>query len=167
MKKKHVMIGLLCVMAIYTMGQHSERITEQITESCDSIIGSEDTTDISEIFYEPEFMPEFPGGAAALFRWIDDNLQYPGEAYEKGIQGRAICQFVVDRDGSIIQPQVVRSSGDSTLDAEALRLMHIMPRWKPAMRKNHNTQEWEYVRVVYTIPFRFKIVQDSTMQIMP
>ena len=154
-------------MAIYAMGQHAERITEQITEPCDSITDSGDTTDIWGILYEPEFMPEFPGGAAALFRWIDDNLQYPKDAYEKGIQGLTVCQFVVDRDGSIIQPQVVRSSSDSTLDAEALRLMHIMPRWKPATKKNHNTQEWEYVRVVYTIPFRFKIVQDSTKQVIP
>ena len=163
MRKIYVIIGVLCVIAPYATGQRAERITEP----CDSITYSEDTTDIWGIFYEPEPMPEFPRGTAALFRWIDDNLQYPKEAYENGIQGRTICQFVVDKDGSIIQPQVVRSAGDSTLDAEALRLMHIMPHWKPATKKNQNTKEWEYVRVVYTIPFTFKIVQDSTKQVAP
>ena len=163
MRKIYVIIGLLCIMATYTMGQRAERITEP----CDSITYSEDTTDIWGIFYEPEPMPEFPRGTAALFRWIDDNLQYPKEAYENGIQGRTICQFVVDKDGSIIQPQVVRSAGDSTLDAEALRLMHIMPRWKPGAQLNPHSKEWEPTMIKYTVPFRFKIVQDSTKQAVP
>ena len=103
-----------------------------------------------EVFVVVDKMPEFPNGHAALFKYIQDNIQYPQEAKEAGIQGRAICQFVVNTDGSICDVEVVRSTGNELLDSEAVRLIKNMPLWIPGMHRG------EKVRVKYTIPFSFK-----------
>ncbi len=98
-----------------------------------------------------EQMPEYPGGQAALIRFLGENVKYPVEAKEKGIQGRAICQFVVERDGSISEVTVMRSSGDASLDAEAVRVVKSMPKWKPGKH------EGKTVRVRYVIPINFQL----------
>ena len=82
-----------------------------------------------------EKMPEFPGGQQALFKYLNENVMYPEIARENGIQGRVICQFVVNKDGSISDIEVVRSGGDPSLDKEAIRVIKSMPKWKPGMQK--------------------------------
>lgn len=101
-----------------------------------------------------ERMPEFPGGAMALFNFLKENVHYPQEAKEKGHYGRAICQFVVDKDGSITEVVVVRSAGDESLDAEALRVLNSMPRWKPG------EQRGKPIRTKYTVPINFMLTTD-------
>ena len=103
------------------------------------------------IFMVVETMPEFPGGQQALFKYLGDNVKYPVIAQENGIQGRVICQFVVNKDGSIVDVVVVRSSGEPSLDKEALRVINSMPKWKPGKQRG------KPVRVKYTVPVNFRL----------
>lgn len=97
-----------------------------------------------------EEMPEFPGGMSAMMQYLAQNIKYPEEAHKKGIQGRVIATFVVEKDGSITNAKVVRSI-DPQLDAEALRVVNAMPKWKPGK------QGGEAVAVKYTVPVTFKL----------
>ena len=99
-------------------------------------------------------MPEFPGGMEALNTYLRNNIRYPQEAQKAGIQGRVIIQFIVSKDGSITDAEVVESV-DPQLDAEALRLIKNMPRWKPGMRKG------QAIRVKQTLPIRFAFTKTS------
>ena len=103
------------------------------------------------VFKVVETMPSFPGGDAALMKYISDNVRYPAIAQENGIQGRAICQFTVEKDGSISDIQIVRSAGDETLDKEAKRVIKSMPKWSPGKQRG------KAVRVSYTIPINFRL----------
>ena len=103
------------------------------------------------IFMVVETMPEFPGGQQALFKYLGENVKYPVIAQENGIQGRVICQFVVNKDGSIVDVVVVRSSGEPSLDKEALRVISSMPKWKPGKQRG------KPVRVKYTLPVNFRL----------
>ena len=96
-------------------------------------------------------MPEFPGGSGALMAWIDQNLHYPSIAEENGIQGRVVCTFVVERDGSITNVKVSRSI-DPSLDKEAVRVLKKMPKWNPG-----RLADGVAVRVRYTVPVTFKL----------
>jgi len=102
------------------------------------------------VFMVVESMPAFPGGDAALFKYLSDNIKYPVIAQESGIQGRVICQFVVNRDGSIVDIEVVRSV-DKSLDAEAVRVISKMPKWTPGKQRGKT------VRVKYTLPVNFRL----------
>ena len=103
------------------------------------------------IFMVVETMPEFPGGQQALFKYLGENVKYPVIAQENGIQGRVICQFVVNKDGSIVDVIVVRSSGEPSLDKEAVRVINSMPKWKPGKQRG------KPVRVKYTVPVNFRL----------
>ena len=103
------------------------------------------------IFMVVESMPEFPGGQQALFKYLGENVKYPVIAQENGIQGRVVCQFVVNKDGSIVDVVVVRSSGDASLDKEAIRVINSMPKWKPGKQRG------KPVRVKYTVPVNFRL----------
>jgi protein TonB len=102
------------------------------------------------VFVVVEKMPEFPDGQAAMFQYLKDNLQYPQKAKDAGITGRAICQFVINTDGTICDVEIVRSAGNELLDAEAVRLVQSMPIWTPGMQRGEN------VRVKYTVPVNFR-----------
>lgn len=102
------------------------------------------------VFQVVEKMPGFPGGDAALFKFLGDNVKYPVIAQENGIQGRVICQFVVNRDGSIVDVEVVRSV-DPSLDKEAIRVIKSMPKWSPGQQRG------KPVRVKYTLPVNFRL----------
>ncbi len=108
----------------------------------------EEDTDV--VFMVVESMPSFPGGDAALFKYLSENIKYPVIAQESGIQGRVICQFVVNRDGSIVDIEVVRSV-DRSLDAEAKRVIASMPKWSPGKQRGKS------VRVKYTLPVNFRL----------
>ncbi len=103
------------------------------------------------IFVVVESMPEFPGGQQAMMRYIAENIKYPVIAQENGIQGRVICQFVVEKDGKVSDIQVVRSSGEASLDKEAQRVIGSMPKWKPGKQRG------KPVRVKYTLPVNFRL----------
>lgn len=107
--------------------------------------------EIEDIFVVVETMPEFPGGQQQLFKFLSENVKYPVIAQENGIQGRVICQFVVNKDGSIVDVEVVRSGGDASLDKEAVRVIKSMPKWNPGKQRG------KAVRVKYTVPVNFKL----------
>jgi len=102
------------------------------------------------VFQVVETMPTFPGGDAELFKFLSNNVKYPVIAQENGIQGRVICQFVVNKDGSIVDVEVVRSV-DASLDKEAIRVIKSMPKWSPGKQRG------KPVRVKYTLPVNFKL----------
>ncbi len=104
----------------------------------------------TKVFDVVEQMPEFPGGQAALLQWISSNIKYPAIAEENGIQGRVVCTFVVERDGSVTDVKVARSV-DPSLDREAIRVLKKMPRWNPGK------QNGSAVRVKYTVPVTFRL----------
>ena len=104
----------------------------------------------SKVFDVVEQMPSFPGGQAALMQWLSSNISYPVIAAENGVQGRVIVQFVVEKDGSITDVQVVKSV-DPSLDKEAARVVKAMPKWIPGK------QNGAEVRVKYTVPVTFKL----------
>ena len=97
-----------------------------------------------------EQKPEFPGGEAAMYKWLGDNIVYPSAASEEGVQGRVVVEFVVGKDGSITNVRVVRPRHPA-LDKEALRVVKAMPNWVPG---RNNGQP---VKVTYTLPVTFKL----------
>jgi len=107
------------------------------------------------VFEVVEEMPEFPGGGMSAFMdYIKTNMRYPASAKEKGTQGRVTVQFVVDKDGSIKEPKLLRSV-DKDMNAEALRLISSMPKWKPGRQKG------QPVAVKYTAPVMFRLDNDK------
>ena len=107
------------------------------------------------VFEVGEEMPEFPGGGMSAFMdYIKTNMRYPASAKEKGTQGRVTVQFVVDKDGSIKEPKLLRSV-DKDMNAEALRLISSMPKWKPGRQKG------QPVAVKYTAPVMFRLDNDK------
>lgn len=110
----------------------------------------EEEPEEQQIFQVVEEMPEFPGGMAECLKFISKNIKYPTIAQENGIQGRVIIQFVVNQDGSIVDPVVMRTV-DPYLDKEALRVIQMMPKWKPGKQRG------KPVRVKYTVPVTFKL----------
>lgn len=109
-----------------------------------------DSTAKEEVFMVAEQMPEFPGGMKELLKFLQDNLKYPENAMKNNVQGRVIVQFVVEKDGTPTEFKVLRSV-DPDLDAEALRVLQTMPKWKPGMQRG------EVVRVKFTVPVSFKL----------
>ena len=103
------------------------------------------------VFMVVESMPEFPGGQQALFKYLSENIKYPVIAQENGIRGKVVCQFTVNKDGSIVDIEVVRSGGDPSLDKEAVRVIKTMPKWKPGKQRG------KPVRVKFTVPVSFKL----------
>lgn len=113
-------------------------------------VEEEEEPEEQQIFQVVEEMPEFPGGMAECLKFLSKNIKYPTIAQENGVQGRVIVQFVVNRDGSIVDPVVMRSV-DPYLDKEALRVIQMMPKWKPGKQRG------KAVRVKYTVPVTFKL----------
>ena len=103
-----------------------------------------------EIFFVAEDQPEFPGGDAALMEYLRKNIKYPAICRENNIQGRVIVTFIVNKDGTITEPEVVKSVNPS-LDKEALRVISQMPNWKPGYQRG------KPVRVKFTVPVNFQL----------
>ena len=110
----------------------------------------ETVVDNSEVFKQVDVFPEYPGGTNAMFDFIQKNVKYPEAAKEKGIEGKVYVQFVVEKDGSLSSFQVVRGVSED-IDAEAIRVLKAMPKWKPGM------QDGKPVRVQYVMPFKFQL----------
>ncbi len=126
-------------------------VKEEVKEEVKVEEDKREEADENVVFKIVETMPSFPGGDQALMKYIGDNVRYPAIAQENGIQGRTICQFTVEKDGSITDIQVLRSSGDASLDKEAKRVIQSMPKWSPGKQRG------KPVRVSYTIPINFRL----------
>lgn len=130
--KKLLFILMLCFTALATAG------AQQTEKPCDKVY------DIVEV------MPQFPGGQGELMKFLRNNVKYPAEAQKKKIEGRVIVTFVVNQKGRITNPTVERSA-HPLLDAEALRVIKRMPKWKPGRMNG------EPVNVKYRLPITFKL----------
>lgn len=104
----------------------------------------------NKVFDIVEQQPLFPGGPAALLKYLSEHTKYPVVAQENGVQGRVTVQFVVEKDGSISDVHVLRGV-DPSLDKEAVRVVKSMPRWTPG-KQNGIT-----VRVNYRVPVLFRL----------
>lgn len=113
-------------------------------------VAVEEETDEGQIFQVVEQMPEFPGGMEALMKYLQKNIKYPSRAQDNNIQGRVMVSFVVNRDGSIVDPEILKAV-DKDLDNEALRVIKAMPKWNPGKQRG------KPVRVKYTVPVTFRL----------
>lgn len=97
-----------------------------------------------------EDLPQFPGGAMELMKWLTDNLKYPQKAQKKKIEGKVVVQFIVAADGTMTDLKVVQSL-EASCDNEAMRVMRMMPKWKPGL------QDGKPCRTMVAIPIVFKL----------
>lgn len=114
------------------------------------VVQEEEEESSQQIFTVVEVMPEFPGGDGELLKFIGKSIRYPVIAQENGIQGRVICAFVVNKDGTVVDAEVLRGV-DQSLDKEALRVIGTMPKWSPGKQRGMP------VRVKYTVPITFRL----------
>lgn len=112
--------------------------------------GGEAATADGEILSEADVMPEYPGGAEAMAKYLNDNISYPEQAKADGVEGRVMVSFVVESDGSLTDAQVVRGIGGGC-DEEAIRVVKGMPKWKAGNKGGTP------VRVQYYLPIIFKL----------
>lgn len=132
------------VETVEDVEKHKSFVTENnLTSSYE-----DDNTD--KVFQVVDQMPSFPGGPSALSQYLGSNLKYPAVAEENGIQGRVLCKFVIEKDGSISNVRTIKSV-DPSLDKEAIRLISSMPKWIPGKHKGHN------IRVEYVYPVTFRL----------
>ena len=122
----------------------------EVTERAAHDVETEQSELTEEVHEFTEERPEFPGGEAALMRWLNYHIRYPVEAMQQGISGTVMVQFVIERDGSITNATIVRSP-DPSLGREALRIINLMPNWHPG-RHNGNA-----VRARFTLPVIFRL----------
>ena len=120
--------------------------TESDEEDAIEIIEEDD----EEIFMVVENMPEFPGGDLGLMKYIQKNVKYPPIAKEYNITGKVYISFVVDKSGSVTNVKVVRGV-DKNLDAEAVRVIKSLPKYKPGKQRG------KAVRVMFTVPINFTL----------
>ena len=103
-----------------------------------------------EVFRSVEQMPQFPGGDAALMKFLSSHINYPPMAAENGVQGKVIVQFVVDKTGKVGEVKVIRSL-DKDLDHEAIRVCQALPKFTPGRQNGRPVSVW------YTLPIQFKL----------
>ncbi len=117
-------------------------------EFMDIVSDEEEEVEESEVFVVVEKMPSFPGGEAALMKFLNENVKYPTIAQENGIQGRVFVQFVVGKTGEISKIVVVRGV-DPALDKEAIRVVSAMPKWEAGQQRG------KAVNVQFMLPINF------------
>lgn len=141
MKKTVLLLGVM----LFALNIQAQIATEK-NNATDSV-----TTDEVFDFQVVDKKPKFPGGMTSLQSYINRSLKYPQVSRENNSQGRVIVRFIIDSNGIVISPQVVRSSGDFYLDMEAVRVIESMPKWKPGKHKG------KPVCVYFTMPIVFSL----------
>lgn len=143
-------VAIFLMLVIACIACTNEKKTENnLTEETHSV---ETITAETEVGYSvADQKPEFPGGMEELMTYLSTNLQYPSKAKENQWEGRALCQFVIEKDGSISNAEIIKSSGFQILDIEAMRVVLNMPNWTSGI---HNGDS---VRVKFALPIVFKL----------
>ena len=145
---KAVILPVLMALAVVAFAKPKSDALPSTNEQESSMKSSK--ADNNSIYSEVEVNADFKGGIDECYKWIDNTIHYPEEAIAKKIQGRVFVKFVVEKDGHISQPKVLRSP-DKQLSEEALRIVKLMPAWEPAMI------EGKPVRSYLTLPIMFKL----------
>ena len=141
MKKTVLLLGVM----LFALNIQAQIATEKNnTTDCAT---TEQIYDVQKV----DKQPKFPGGTTSLQSYINRSLKYPQVSRENNSQGRVIVRFIIDSNGIVTSPQVVRSSGDCNLDMEAVRVIESMPKWKPGKHKG------KPVRVLFTFPVIFRL----------
>ena len=122
----------------------------EVLKAKEVVVDEKPKEEETKVFDVVEQMPSFPGGPSALMQFLSSNIKYPVVAEENGVQGRVVCTFVVEKDGSITDVRVIKSV-DPSLDKEAMRVVKSMPKWIPGK------QNGSAVRVKYTVPVTFRL----------
>ncbi|MHB1279261.1 MAG: energy transducer TonB [Bacteroidia bacterium] len=113
-------------------------------------VGVTEETDEPEVFVFVEEMPEFPGGTDSMARFIGAHLNYPDSAVENSIQGKVMVQFVIDEEGRVTDPKIVKGLGWGC-DEEVLRIVRLMPNWIPGKQKG------KPVKIRFVLPIKFQL----------
>ena len=124
--------------------------TDSLSDKPKQLASDAKLEDEDLIFVPVDRMPEFPGGEDALYEFLAKNIKYPQTAQDSNIQGTVYVQFTVDKDGSIINPKVVRDIGGGCGE-EALRVVKMMPKWKPG------DQRGVKIRTQFNLPITFSL----------
>jgi len=146
------------------LAEEEVQTTEEVNQAISTVTGDgaptavvaapvgpvREESDDDRIFEVVEENAMFPGGEQECYKWLNDHIKYPAIAQEQGIQGRVFVQFVVNKDGSIVDVKVLRSP-DPSLSKEAERVVKMMPKWKPARQGNKN------VRSRFNLPVMFRL----------
>ena len=141
MKKRVLLLGVM-LFALNIQAQID--IEKSNTTDCAT---TEQIYDVQKV----DKQPKFPGGTTSLQSYINRSLQYPQISRKNNSQGRVIVRFIINSNGTVTSPQVVRSSGDFYLDMEAVRVIESMPKWKPGKHKG------KPVCVYFTMPIVFSL----------
>jgi len=120
-----------------------------------TLFAQKDTT-TEKPLYKAEQMPEYPGGDEALIKFIRENLKYPASAAQAGVEGRVTVRFVVDKKGNVTDATVIRGLNQAC-DDEAMRIINLMPRWKPGK------QDGEKVAVYFVLPIVYKLQKSEPL----
>ena len=128
----------------------SSNASSSVSASINNSLSSSRAGEEEIIYNTVDEQPQFPGGETACMKWLAENVQYPTICMEQGIQGRVIATFVVNKDGSIVDIEIVRSP-DSNLSKETERVLKMMPPWKPGRK------DGKPVRVKYSLPVTFRL----------
>ena len=142
-------ILFLPIFAFGLMVPEQAAAQDVVVKAPASNVSSED-----EVFEIVEQNPAFPGGMQGLMTFLSQNLTYPKEAQKDSVEGRVLVQFVVSKDGTVVKPQVFKSV-HPLLDAEAVRVVSMMPKWQPGFQKG------KAVSVRFTLPVTFKLKRDE------
>ena len=142
---------LFVPLAIALLAMNNTTIRANVQKKVVKTTKTTKKADVSNKVYEVvEQMPTFPGGDAALMKYLAENIKYPVSAQKAKEQGRVVVQFIVEKDGAVTGVKTVRSV-TPVLDAEAVRVIKAMPKWTPGR------QGGQPVRVNYNVPVSFRL----------
>lgn len=150
MKQAEFNINSLAVAKMAVLISFVAMTFSVMASSQDHSVRENDSTERAEVFIDYEQQPQFPGGEAALLKYLQENVKYPPKAVKDSIQGRVVVQFIVDSLGYVGEVKVVRSVSED-LDAEAVRVVKTLPRFAPGRLLGKTVSMW------YTLPVTFKL----------
>ena len=150
-------LGLMVTAALlmsfaYDKEEYTIQDNKAVNQPTETVASNQQETKQTkdQVYVIVEQMPKFPGGDKALMTYIWKNIKYPDDAIKAGIKGKVLVTFVIDKDGNVINPKIVRSLSPTT-DKEALRVVSSLPKWIPGKQSGKN------VDVKYSVPISFAL----------
>ena len=155
-----VAVAALCAVTFADCNSQKESLLDNgIVKTSDNkgtIKVARQADENNDVFMVIEEMPEFPGGEMAMRKFIAENVRYPEDAKADNAQGTAYVKFIVDKTGKVTEPSIVRGTGNESLDEEAIRVVSLMPDFKPGRQRGEN------VAVSFVVPIKFALVSNET-----